>query len=678
MIYLGDQWPASYRGLMFMCNTHGRRVNIDSLSRRGASFVATYQGDFLVANQSWFRGVTILYGPDGAVYLSDWTDDGECHDQDGVHRSSGRIFKITHGAGKHWRGDLGAEPDAVLLDYHHHKNAWFPRQSRLLLHERAAADSLHPDTIETLHSRLSHAPEKRTRLRALWTLHVIGGLDEERLLAATGDAYESVRAWAIRLLVDHAQASDHALSRLVEMASREPSSLVRLYLTSAAQRVPARARHELLLALAGRAEDHGDKILQRMLWYALEPALADSPFLARHLATRCSLRILRLLARRLAEPDLEETDAPEILAHLFRQTKETARLRAILDGIVITLGKHSEPKVTEPWYAVLQQVHSSPDPALRQRGIALAIVLGHQPTLRSLIASVRDEGRPLEDRLQDLNALLVTRGPSIDALCQTLLHRGAPRLRAAILPSLPRRNLAGWRTWLLDRWETLTEAEKPIAVEALSSHLHGAKLLAHALSEGRLQRTDITASQVQKMIAMRDPELSALLEKHWGSVQPSSQEKRDAIERYRALIRSTTRKPDLDRGKTLYTRACAACHRLFGQGGTLCPDLTGSDRGSLDYLLNNIIDPSASVASDYRLTVATARDGRVITGALVESDRSGFVIRTLASEERLAKEDVIKCRTLKTSLMPEGLFHTLTEDEVIHLIGYLQNRVSAP
>ncbi|HEX6986731.1 MAG TPA: PVC-type heme-binding CxxCH protein, partial [Planctomycetaceae bacterium] len=92
MIYLGDNWPAEYRGGLFMCNTHGRRVNHDVPVRHGSGYVLEHGRDLLFANQPWFRGVSLAYGPDGGVYLTDWSDLGECHDHDGVHRTSGRIY----------------------------------------------------------------------------------------------------------------------------------------------------------------------------------------------------------------------------------------------------------------------------------------------------------------------------------------------------------------------------------------------------------------------------------------------------------------------------------------------------------------------------------------------------------------------------------------------------------
>lgn len=110
MIYLGGKWPKEFRNTIFMCNTHGRRINRDRLIRDGNGYRGTHASDFLLANDPWFRGVEMKYGPDGDVYLSDWSDLGECHDRDGVHRSSGRIYKITYAQSDATAPDLSRPP----------------------------------------------------------------------------------------------------------------------------------------------------------------------------------------------------------------------------------------------------------------------------------------------------------------------------------------------------------------------------------------------------------------------------------------------------------------------------------------------------------------------------------------------------------------------------------------
>ena len=118
MVYLGDNWPAKYRGALFTNNLHGNRVNSDVLVPHDSTYVAEHADDFLFGNDPWFRGLTIKYGPDGTVFVSDWHDFGECHDSDGSHRSSGRIYRISYGTPKTFQGDLRKMTNLELGELH--------------------------------------------------------------------------------------------------------------------------------------------------------------------------------------------------------------------------------------------------------------------------------------------------------------------------------------------------------------------------------------------------------------------------------------------------------------------------------------------------------------------------------------------------------------------------------
>ena len=141
MIYQGDNWPAEYRGDLYMCNTHGRRINRDRPVPHGSGYKIVHEPDFAFAGSPWFKGVELKSGPDGGVFLLDWTDLGECHDHDGVHRTSGRVYKITYGkperAGE--KVDLAGLPAAELIETAvSHPNVWHRRHATRLAIEGAA------------------------------------------------------------------------------------------------------------------------------------------------------------------------------------------------------------------------------------------------------------------------------------------------------------------------------------------------------------------------------------------------------------------------------------------------------------------------------------------------------------------------------------------------------------
>ena len=143
---------------------------------------------------------------------------------------------------------------------------------------------------------------------------------------------------------------------------------------------------------------------------------------------------------------------------------------------------------------------------------------------------------------------------------------------------------------------------------------------------------------------------------------------------------------DLSAGRAIYARTCMVCHKLFGSGGDIGPDITGSNRSNLDYLLTNIIDPSGEVAREYMLTVVETKDGGMFSGLLVEENKSTIRLRTATGAiEQIARADIavsdsdgVSITRLATSMMPEGQLLSLSPDEVRDLIAYLRNPAQVP
>lgn len=301
MVYLGDNWPDSYRDTIFMCNLHGSRVNNDILAHQGSGYVAHHGADFLLANDPWFRGLDLHYGPDGGVYLSDWTDTGECHNYTSIDRSNGRVYKVTYGDVKKVRADVLHASDAELVQMQLHKNDWWVRHARRVLQERAAAGTLDPATRPALLKILMENPDAGRKLRTLWSFYSTGGIDEQLSEKLLANPHEYVRSWAIQLTLEEKQPSAAFLSRLAGLAASDPSSVVRLALASGLQRLPLEQRWEIAAALVAHGEDVNDLNLPLMNWYAIEPLVAAEPQRAAELALKSKQPLIRqYVARRLA------------------------------------------------------------------------------------------------------------------------------------------------------------------------------------------------------------------------------------------------------------------------------------------------------------------------------------------------------------------------------------------
>lgn len=301
MIYLGDNWPEEYRGHLFTCNVHGNRVNRDVFHREGSGVVAKHGPDFLMANDTWFRGLELKYGPDGGVFVTDWSDTGECHDRDDIHRENGRIYKITYGQTAQRPVDLAALGDGELVKLQQNRNEWFVRRARRLLQERAAAGTLDASVHETLWRDCRESKNAPHRLRAMWTLRVTGGLDEAKRAELLTDKNEYVRGWAIQLELEDHKASPAMMARLKQLAESDPSPVVRLFLASGLQRLPVQDRWEIAAALIAHAEDADDQNLPLMIWYGIEPLVAADQTRAVGLVAKSKIPLIRrFIARRIA------------------------------------------------------------------------------------------------------------------------------------------------------------------------------------------------------------------------------------------------------------------------------------------------------------------------------------------------------------------------------------------
>ena len=324
MVYLGDNWPTKYRGQVFMNNIHGRRVNMDVLTRKGSGYTASHAPDVMRAADPWFVGVSLAYGPDGGVYVSDFSDTGECHHTRNTRKHTGRIYKITYGKPKQWRGDIGKLKTEELATLQLHNNDWFVRHARRVLHERLdythkiwSPTSSDPEknhaawrsfrsgrfdaTDQFLNEQLAEHKSVPKRLRALWALSVTDGVKVDDLMKLFKDRNEHVRAWAIQLLMNDFRMAKGAVASLTEMAENDKSPLVRLYLASAAQRVPVNLRAPLLKALLAHGEDVDDPNLPLMYWYATEPVVAADPKAGVQLLAACKLpKVRQFITRRMA------------------------------------------------------------------------------------------------------------------------------------------------------------------------------------------------------------------------------------------------------------------------------------------------------------------------------------------------------------------------------------------
>ena len=673
MIYLGDNWPAEYRNRLFTCNIHGSRVNQDLLEPHGSGFVAKHAADFLRADDEWFRGLELLYGPDGGVYLTDWSDTGECHDYDHVHRESGRIYKITYGKPSVANRDLAALSDAELVELQAHRNDWHVRHARRLLQERAAAGRLDPSVPTSLLDAVRKPQTAARQLRALWALYAVGGWNETLSAEFLAHPAEHVRAWAVQLELDDDQATESTRQRLAKLARDDGSPVVRLSLASGLQRLPVAERHEIAAGLLGHAGDAEDDNLPLMIWYGLEPALAADPSRGLALVSQATIPLVRELAARRIAAD-RDADVQPLVALLKRNSNPELR-RDVLAGMYASLVGKRDAKMPAGWSEVAAEMVRRGE--LRQTTLALSVLFGDPQAVVALEALAADSKTPLADREAALQTLLQRKSASIQALCKLLLAdpgmRG-PAIRALAAfadPEIP--------SLLLEDYPGLAAAERADVVNTLAGRPEFALALLAAVERKVVSRGDLSAFTVRQMAGLKSSAVDQRLKEVWGEIRPPTAEKAAQLAKLKSLLTpDALQQADLAQGRQVFQRTCAGCHKLFDAGNSVGPELTGSQRSNLDYLLENLLDPSAAVGRDYLLTVIVTEEGRVINGIVKVENENSITLQTPNDTVLIPKEEVAERVVQRVSLMPEDLLGKLREDEVRDLFRYLGNPRQVP
>jgi len=671
MIYLGDRWPVEYRGSVFLSNIHGRRINRDRIDRENGDgrFLAQHAADFLTADDKWFRAVSLAYGPDGDVVMTDWSDTGECHDRDGVHRSSGRIYKISWGPPRRVEVDLSAESNQELVARQLHQNDWYVRHARRILQERAAAGADMTVTHSELRTIFDQQRDVTRKLRALWALHVTGGADAKWLWSLLEHESEHIRWWSVRLLTEGTVGRTGA-ERLGLLALKESSWLVRVGLASALGRIESEERMVLAAALVRTSAADTDPNLARLIWYGLEPMVTIVPANAALLAASTKVpRLRQFIARRLAEEVQQNPAAGEALISALEQIADSTAARDVLAGALRGLAGLREVPIPGGAQQALGRWIRSENTAVSQLALQVAALMGDKTTADPLRRQMNDSRNDVPARLAALDALARIRAPW---LIDDLLHLvRTPAMAEAALRGLAGVSDARIGPALLAEFPTLAPSARAAAVDALAARIDTAQLLLNELAQGRLRRTDISASQARQIAQFQDRDLTAKLESVWGSIKSSSSDIKAAIRRVRAIVTpAAISEANLVAGRSLFEQRCSTCHQLFDRGGKIGPDLTGSGRKELDYLLPNIIDPNAVIPADYQLSVVTIRDGRVHSGTMVETE-SALFIQTLTERLTVDRRDIANIQRLPISLMPTGLLDSLTPHEIRDLVGYL-------
>ena len=713
MIYQGDNWPEKYRGQIYIGNIHGACINMDTPVRQGSGFVGKHNPNFINFNDKWSQVINFQSGPDGAVYFIDWYDKNECHSGDpNVHdRSNGRIFKVSYGETKFQKVDLQQKSTPDLFESLMSQNAWHSRHAQRILQERGSRNEITVNDRTLLREFVSPSPRavagRNTlqtantnadgKLHLVWAMHVTHELHEQDALLllrhgvgapvrlwengrdVTGPvrgAIEYVRAWLIQLTCEDRKISSEMLKEFAGLAREDKSPIVRLYLASAMQRLPVEDRWEVVEALSQHAEDANDHNLPLTVWYAAEPLPTKDIDRALKLAQNAKLpNILNFMVRRTAALNTPEAFAA-ITETLQRSGDDPHRLD-ILNGLTAALkGQRSAP-IPKGWEEIEKNLGASSNAEIRARVQSLSLTFGSATALTALRATLADDAADLSARETALASLLGVKDSALPPLLQKLLTN--PKLQGQALRGLAAFGDSRTPAAILSVYKSLGGAEKRDALNTLAARPQYAMALLTAVGEKQIPASELTADLVNQLRNLKNADLDALLAEVWGTARELTADKQAEIEKYRNIYRAGGSQPgDAMRGRLLFAKVCQQCHTLFGTGGRVGPELTGSNRKDLDYLLQNIVDPNAVIPNDYRGWIVETKDDRTITGVMKEQNERTVTVATQTETLTIPRNEIQTLQEGQLSMMPEGLLTQLSEQDVRDLLFYLRQPGQVP
>lgn len=674
-IYRGDRLPKSYRGAAFTCDPTANLVHMERLEPRGASFQShpAREGvEFLASPDDWFRPVFLAHGPDGAMYVVDMARAVIEHPEFmpvelknrpdlTAGKDKGRIWRIVpdqpHSVPP--RPDLGKAGTAELVGLLGHPDGWTRTTAELLLLERADKAAETP-----LRRAAASALEPLARLHAAWLLEARGQLDDDLIASLLSHQDARLRENAVQMAEDRLVRSAPLQNGVIALA-RDPDPRVRF---QAALSLGAWSDDRALDPLAAIALAGADDRWTRL---AVLSSVGDRPgaFLLTLLRPELGLRHQALPERlEFLEELCAVIGARQEPAELVRSLEALLKFEADdplrwqlagLNGIAAGLGRRGTRMAA--LLASLVTKGTAPQ-RLQDRVEAL---------LRRAAELARDPARDPSERLESIHLLGQAPWPAVsDALADLIASDPDQAIRLAAVQAAAAHPGAEAAELLIRGWPGYTPAVRREVASSLVRQPDRARRLLQEIEAGRIRAGDLDAIVSRDLLNIRNPELRELARKLLRDAIPAA--RRQVLDRYQAAAASA--KGDADRGRQLFQKNCATCHRVAGLGVDVGPDIADTRVKTREALLVDILNPNQAIDSNYLNYAVSMKDGSVRSGIIVAETPASLTLRRAEGQtEVLLRQDIEEVRSTGQSLMPEGLEQSISVEQMADLLTFLKD-----
>jgi putative heme-binding domain-containing protein len=193
--------------------------------------------------------------------------------------------------------------------------------------------------------------------------------------------------------------------------------------------------------------------------------------------------------------------------------------------------------------------------------------------------------------------------------------------------------------------------------------------IVRAIDEERLPASIFDAAQMQALKGAAPAEVQSIIDRILDARVDRDRQK--VIDRYAATLSDSH---DRVRGKEIFGKYCAPCHRVDGVGESIGPEISDTRTQSAMQLLVAILDPHRAVDPRYVQTIVRLDDGTIHDGLVLEESSQHVVLRNQQSKSlSIPKDSIDSILSTGKSLMPDGMEAQIDPKAMSDLIGYLKN-----
>lgn len=657
-----------HRGSAFTCDPTGNLVHEEVLEEHGASFrsrPARTGVEFLATPDDWCRPVSLSHGPDGALYVVDMYRAVIEHPEFMppelkqrpdllVGRECGRIWRIVpeKDTTRTARPMLDKASSENLVQLLGHEGSWWRTTAQRLLLQRGDQESI------PLLKKACATGSPLARAQAAWLLDSMAALDEAILLALLASPDAQVARQAV-ILAEPRLPTSRPLQLAVAALAASPSSMLRF---------------QVALSL-GVVND--DQILEPLTRIA--QAAPQDPWTRAAVLAAVPTRGAPLLQSLFKKGMFQVLDANGIeylsqLTGMIGARQEPAEIGATLQAL-------TEFKGADRLRWQMVGLGGLAD-GLSRRGTQLTSILTKLPPqqqdARAAVAAIlAAAGRNAAQREADADTRLtavrlLAHAPweQASAILRGLLT-DEPRqeIRLAAIRALATQSNPAVSGILLDAWRSYTPATRREALEALLRNPGRIRGLLDAVEAGRVKPGDLDPVRVRQLVNHNTAEIRDRARTLLQQSLPA--ERRRVLQDYKAAF---ALKGDPLKGRGVFQKNCATCHRVAGIGIEVGPDISDTRTKTAEQLLTDILDPNAAIDNNFVNYVVTTKSGRIVTGILATETASSLTLKRAENQtDAVLRQDVEELQSTGVSLMPEGLEKTIPVAEMADLLAFLKN-----